>query len=375
LDYQNENKTIMLIVTENCNLRCSYCYEENKTFRMMDFKTAKSVIDKEFADDSTYRNGEIELFGGEAFLNFDLIKEIYDYVDSTYPNITFSTTTNGTLIHSDLQDWLYERRKKFLCTLSLDGPEQVHDKNRVFHDGTGSFNSIDFSFFRETWPGCSVKMTISPDSISNLFESVVFTEELGFDCMATFASGVKWNLSENLDDLVRNLSGLAKRYSDDPSLKICRMLDLDLRYLFYPFDNDFRYCGAGVTKKCYDRNGNAYPCQGLSPLTIGAKASDYLNRDFKDFTLSEKNPCRLCRWVRLCRTCYAANFMETNDLEMNGHEMCLINRLCILASAKIQFARLMKKGAAFSDDEQMVLKAVSIIQDHIMDDALEAAKR
>ena len=133
MEEYREYKTLMLILTENCNLNCVYCYEHHKTLDDMPFETAKRAIDAEFHDLDRYEHGEIELFGGEPFLNFALIKRIYDYVMDTYGkdnDIVFSTTTNGTLVHGKIQDWLRERKDKFIVTLSLDGTPEIHNKNR-----------------------------------------------------------------------------------------------------------------------------------------------------------------------------------------------------------------------------------------------------
>ena len=74
MEEYREYKTLMLILTENCNLNCVYCYEHHKTLDDMPFETAKKAIDAEFHDLDQYEHGEIELFGGEPFLNFELIK-------------------------------------------------------------------------------------------------------------------------------------------------------------------------------------------------------------------------------------------------------------------------------------------------------------
>ena len=138
MEEYREFKTLMLILTENCNLNCVYCYEHNKTIKDMSFETAKNIIDQEFVDIEEYEHGEIELFGGEPFLNFSLIKNIYDYTMEKYGennDIVFATTTNGTLVHGEIQEWLYKRRNNFIVTLSLDGTPEMQNANRPFLGG------------------------------------------------------------------------------------------------------------------------------------------------------------------------------------------------------------------------------------------------
>ena len=73
-------KQITLVITEQCNLDCAYCYENHKSFKKMDFGTAKKIIDKELTDEENYEEITIDLFGGEPFLNIDLIQQISDYM-------------------------------------------------------------------------------------------------------------------------------------------------------------------------------------------------------------------------------------------------------------------------------------------------------
>lgn len=146
------------------------------------------------------------------------------------------------------------------------------------------------------------------------------------------------------------------------------MLDIRLAAIFEPVDERFRYCGAGVMMKCYDTEGNWYPCQGFAPVSIGEKAKLFRECDFSDFVLSDENPCKTCKFLKVCTTCFAANYNTTGDLEKQCHEICFFNRLCVLASSKLQFNKLIKKDKLDKED-QLTLKAIEIIQDEIMDES------
>jgi uncharacterized protein len=369
-----EYKTLMLILTENCNLNCVYCYEHHKTLADMPFEIAKRAIDEEFRDLNQYEHGEIELFGGEPFLNFPLVKCIYEYVMETYGkenDIIFSTTTNGTLIHGEIQAWLRERKDNFIVTLSLDGTPEMHNANRPFLGGQGSFESIDLDFFRECWPNCCAKMTFSNKNIANFVDGIIYVDQLGFDPLATFASGMDWGGMETKQLMTDQMRKLVEYYVAHPEKKLCQMLNMNLALMFYPVDDDFRYCGAGLRKKCFDIQGNWYPCQGLSPLTVGKEAArQFCNRDFFDFQLSYDNPCRNCRWVRLCRTCYAANYLETGCIEHNCRDMCYINRLCMLACSRIKYERILRTKKLTKDD-QLELQAILQIQQNVLEDPMQ----
>lgn len=374
MEEYREYKTLMLILTENCNLNCVYCYEHNKTIEDMPFETAKQAIDAEFADLQEYEHGEIELFGGEPFLNFPLIKQIYEYVMDRYGkdnDIVFSTTTNGTLVHGEIQDWLRKHKDNFIVTLSLDGTPEMQNENRPFLGGQGSYEKIDIAFFLECWPHCGAKMTFSDRNARNFADGVIYVDKLGFDPLATFASGMDWNKHGMKEQLSEQMEKLVEYYVEHPDRQLCQMLNMNLSLIFYPVDDDFRYCGAGLRKKCFDIQGKWYPCQGLSPLTVGKEAAKkFQNQDFFDFRLSENNPCKKCKWVRLCRTCYAANYLETGCIEHNCRDMCFINRLCMLAASRIKFDR-MKNKEVLTKEEQLELKAILVLQQEAMKDPME----
>lgn len=140
---------IMLLVTENCNLRCRYCYEHKKSAKQMTFKIAKSILDSTLRNFTTNTPIVIELFGGEAFANFSLIRKIDTYLQQNYSylNIKYETTTNGTLVHGEIKEWLYQHKDQFFIALSLDGTKKMHDLNRRFIHGASSFDAIDITFF------------------------------------------------------------------------------------------------------------------------------------------------------------------------------------------------------------------------------------
>lgn len=151
-------KTITITLTQSCNLKCSYCYENNKSPKAMTFNTAQQIIDKELQNKDKYTGFEIDLFGGEPFLQFELIKQITNYACqelNDFPHTIF-LTTNGTLVHGDVQKWLIDHKDCVICGLSLDGTREMHNTNR-----SNSFDSIDIDFFAENYPMQDIKMTIS----------------------------------------------------------------------------------------------------------------------------------------------------------------------------------------------------------------------
>ena len=355
---------IMLLVTENCNLNCSYCYERRKNLKNMPYETAVSIIDAHLKDAAPDKPIVIEVFGGEAFANFDLIRKIDAYVERTYGDLKvfYETTTNGTLVHGEIQEWLTKRKEKFLLSVSVDGTRDMHNRNRVFASGKGSFDSIDLDFFVKTWSGCPAKMTISERTLPNMSAGIIYLESLGFKCDATLSVGMEWDYEKNQEIFIRELIKLIEYYIARPEQQLCTMLNLDLREILAPFDENYRFCGAGVTMTCYDADGKRYPCQGFAPVSIGEAAETYVDFNPDHFLLSDDNMCKRCLAARLCPNCYAANLQSDGNIQIVNRDLCSLYKLCILASAKIQYQRIAKKRT-YTRDDQLTLKAIGMIQD------------
>lgn len=161
LDYQNKIGSLTLEVTQKCNLRCTYCingekyqnrrgYSENK----MDFSIAKKAIDYYVSHSKDAEVWSIAFSGGEPLLNFSLIKKCMDYCKSEYKNLKvfYHMTTNGILLKDEILDCLVENPT--FIAISLDGPEEIHDKHRIFPNKKGTFSIImdNLSEFKKKYP-------------------------------------------------------------------------------------------------------------------------------------------------------------------------------------------------------------------------------
>jgi uncharacterized protein len=142
---------IQLQLTQNCNLRCSYCIysdandgrQRSHSAKTMPYETAKRAID--FLAVHSIDNEAVSLgfYGGEPLLEFELMKKIVGYAEEILADkeLTFHITINGTLLTQEAAEYLME--KNFRITLSLDGPREIHDANRRFAvNGKGSFDVI-----------------------------------------------------------------------------------------------------------------------------------------------------------------------------------------------------------------------------------------
>lgn len=142
-------RQLILQVTQNCNLRCKYCVysgsyvNRTHTKKRMSFEIAKQAVDFYFAHNTNKDAGVISFYGGEPLLEMELIKKIVVYSEKLYEGkeLRFNMTSNATLLTDEIADFLYEHN--FNLTISLDGPEEVHNQSRVFADSkTGTFQCI-----------------------------------------------------------------------------------------------------------------------------------------------------------------------------------------------------------------------------------------
>lgn len=344
-NYENK-KTIMLTVTEKCNLNCSYCYEHCKSPNSMDMETAKRILDYEFALDDGYDCIEVDLFGGEPFLEFNLLTEIHDYVysiESPRKRICFSTT-NGTLVHGAIKEWLKQHKDTFCVGLSLDGNKIMHDLNRC-----NSFDQIDILFFKECWPNQDIKMTVCRESLPHLADGITFIQSLGYSCSGSFAFGIDWDLAVDLQVLESQLAILADFYISNPQIPIAEILDLKLEYISNEADVPSRWCGAGLQMKAYDINGNLFPCQSFMFLAQEKKVQvdEFL---FANETNLEDPKCKGCILNNVCSTCYGMNYSMTGKVNERDKEHCEFNKLIARFNAYVKFHRMQ-----LQDDDTLTL--------------------
>ncbi len=360
-------RTATLTLTENCNLSCIYCYEHNKSRRKMGFQTAKRIVDHEFDTFAGYDGIEFDLFGGEPFLEFDLLKEITEYICQRKGDIpcTVFTSTNGTLIHGEVQEWLKKHRGCFVCGLSLDGTREMHNLNR-----SGSYDDIDLEFFLEQYPDQDVKMTISQQTLSFLAEGIIDMHKKGFRVSCNLAYEIDWSGSENINILNRELSKLIDFYLEKPDIEPCSMLEMGI-YNIGSCDSDaVRFCGSGNEMIAYDVTGEAYPCQFFMPLSIGKeKAERSKTLNFPKMYLPEDcldEKCKSCVARPACPNCYGANFASTGSIYKRDDNMCRLTKIILRARSYFR-ARQWECGQLHGPegDTQALLRAIVRIQEEL----------
>lgn len=150
-DFKNRNtviKALCLHVAHTCNLNCEYCFASQGKYHgeraLMSFEVGKRALDFLIENSGTRRNLEVDFFGGEPLMNWDVVKELVSYARVQEKihnkNFRFTLTTNGILIDDDVIDFC--NREMSNVVLSLDGRPEVHDRLRKDYQGRGSYDII-----------------------------------------------------------------------------------------------------------------------------------------------------------------------------------------------------------------------------------------
>ena len=150
-DFKNKNsvlKAMCLHVAHTCNLNCGYCFASQGKYHgeraLMSLETGKKALDFLIAHSGTRHNLEVDFFGGEPLMNWDVCKELVKYAREQEKihnkNFRFTLTTNGMLIDDDVIE--FANREMSNVVLSLDGRKEIHDRCRVDYNGVGSYEKI-----------------------------------------------------------------------------------------------------------------------------------------------------------------------------------------------------------------------------------------
>ena len=328
--------TVQITLTERCNLNCVYCYEKSKSSQTMSFEVFKSVVAETFAKKTRFDTFEFDFHGGEIGIAFPELKKYCEWLWSQKwpkPYRCFATT-NGTLIHGEVQVWFKKNSHRFALGLSLDGTPRMHNINR-----SGSYEAIDIQFFRETWPKQGCKMTVSPLTLPSLASGVKFLCELGFDVSVNLAYGQNWS-SDLLKAYQVQLADLVEYFYQRNDLKVPNLLSFPIarlgHYVLTGKDPEPRWCGSGRNMICYSPAGIAYPCQMFMPSSgCGQEEAASLALILKGVDELVDTSCKSCCLRGVCPTCYGQNYLCTGLIASRPIEMCRFRKIEALASAKL----------------------------------------
>ena len=362
-----------LCVTHRCNLKCVYCYQENKSSARMSFEVAKKCIDDIFTKipEST-KTIEISFIGGEPLLEMKLIRDIYDYTTTNYADnrLHFFATTNGTVLNSDDKEWLLSHKKNFILGLSLDGTREDHNMNR-----SNSFDLIDIPFFVNTWPDQGVKMTISKTSIENLAENIISIHRLGFKSIngVNFAEGdFEWETESDIKALAKQLSILLNYYTKNPNIKLDQMFGKHIEFCSGADKTKKKSCGMGTSTIFYDVDGKQYPCSFVTPMTFSECEIDrILETDFNcvdNFT--DEDCLNNCFLFPICGSCSGANYLQNHSFSNRVKTRCKMNKLIAIYIAELHTRRILEHKELYEDSNQIyyLIESITSIKENYFEE-------
>ena len=311
----------------------------------MSFKTAKAIIDWVFSNVPSNMDGiEFTFIGGEPLLEFDLIRKIMEYTLHYYEDkkFIFYAATNGVLLDEDKKQWFIIHKNRFYLRLSLDGAKDTHDHNR-----SNSFDKLDINFFKNTWPGQGVKMTLSEYSLFNLAKDIKYIHSMGFDEIGgvnLFEGNFDWNKDEYIQALVLQLKELVAYYVDNDTLRLDQLFDKRIDLCEVKTKQRIKRCGIGTSTLFFDVDGAKYPCTFITPMTFSKdEIENAVNTNFSAVDNFIDNECfENCYIYPICPTCFGSNYMVNKTFKERNKNKCRIQKLIALFIADLQAKRILK---------------------------------
>ena len=323
-------KALCLHVAHTCNLNCSYCFASQGKYHgdraVMSFKVGKQALDFLVANSGSRKNLEVDFFGGEPLMNFQVVKDLVAYARSIEKqhnkNFRFTLTTNGVLVDDDVID--FANRECSNVVLSLDGRKEIHDRYRVDYAGKGSWEKIvpKFQKFVEARQGKEYYMRgtfthANPDFLKDIQQmlDLGFTE-LSMEPVVSAPGDPGALTDEDLPIVLEQYEKLAelmlqRRKEGRPFTFYHYMIDLTGGPCIY---KRISGCGSGTEYMAVTPWGDLYPCHqfvGEEAFKLGNIWDGVTNPDvqaqFAACNVYAHPECRDC-WARLyCSGGCAAN--------------------------------------------------------------------
>ncbi len=358
-DFKNRNtviKALCLHVAHTCNLNCSYCFASQGKYHgeraLMSFEVGKRALDFLIENSGTRHNLEVDFFGGEPLMNWNVVKELVAYARVQEKihnkNFRFTLTTNGVLVDDEVIDFCNKEMSNVV--LSLDGRPEVHDRLRVDYMGRGSYDLIvpKFQEFVKRRGGKNYYMrgTFTHNNI-DFTNDIFHMADLGFTelsmepvvCAPTDAAALT---EEDLPVLFDQYEILAKemikrKKEGRPFTFYHYMLDLTHGPCIY---KRISGCGSGTEYMAVTPTGDLYPCHqfvGDTKYLLGNIWDGVTNKDiqneFKLCNAYAREECNDC-WAKL----YCSGGCAANSYHASGKITGIYEYGCELFKKRIECA-------------------------------------
>lgn len=362
----NENviKALCLNVAHTCNLDCSYCFAGQGKYKgeqaLMLVETGRKAIDFLIEHSGSRRNLEVDFFGGEPLLNWQMVKDVVTYarsIEEQYgKRFRFTLTTNGVLIDDDVID--FTNKEMHNVVLSLDGRPHVHDRFRVDIGGNGSYARVVPKFLelvrRRDQGTYYVRGTYTHLNVDFL-NDILHMLDLGFREISMEPVVCRPEEPYALTD--EDMPIIMRQYEELAEEILRRELEGD-PFQFYHFMIDLEHgpciykriigCGAGTEYLAVTPSGDLYPCHQLvddPSFRIGNLVDGVTEHDLQDAfrtcNIFAREACRAC-WAKL----YCAGGCAANAFHMSGSLLGTDPFGCELFKKRIECAIMIKVAKA-----------------------------
>ncbi len=328
-------KAMCLHVAHDCNMRCKYCFGDTGAFEgqrsLLSFETGRKAIDFLLTHSGTRRNLEIDFFGGEPLMNFQVVKQLVAYgreAEKAFgKNIRFTITTNGLLLDKEKGSFINENMENVI--LSIDGRPEINDKMRRTLNNKGTYEAIvrNYLDFTKTRKGTYyVRGTFTRENL-DFAEDVKHLAELGFRNISMEPVVTDPCFSYALQE--EDLEGIYTEYDKLANLYL-EQARAGKPFEFFHFNVDLGQgpcvykrvagCGAGTEYVAVTPEGDLYPCHqfvGNPDFRLGnVGETAFENRLYDEFNkahIYNKEKCRTC-WAKF----YCSGGCHANAYHMNG---------------------------------------------------------
>lgn len=363
-------KALCLHIAHDCNLACQYCFAEEGEYHgkreLMSYEVGKKALDFLVANSGNRRNLEVDFFGGEPLMNFQVVKDLVAYGRSLEKehdkNFRFTLTTNGVLLDDDIME--FANKEMGNVVLSIDGRKEVHDRMRPFRKGAGSYDLIvpKFQKFAESrhQDKYYVRGTFTHNNL-DFSKDVLHLADLGFKQIS-----VEPVVAQDTDSYAireEDLPQLMEEY-ENLALEMVRRHGTEEDFNFFHFMIDLEGgpcvakrlsgCGSGTEYLAVTPTGDLYPCHqfvGNTDFLMGNVDDGVVNTElrdeFKSCNVYAKEKCRECFARFYCSGGCAANSYNFHGDIHNAYDIG-----CALQKKRVECAIMIKAALAAKEGEK-----------------------
>ena len=362
-------KALCLHIAHTCNLNCAYCFASQGKYHgdraVMSFEVGKRALDFLIENSGTRHNLEVDFFGGEPLMNFDVVKQLVSYARSIEKekgkNFRFTLTTNGMLIDDDVIE--FANKECSNVVLSLDGRKEIHDRYRVDYQGRGSWEQIvpKFQKLVEARGGKDYYMRgtfthANPDFLKDIQVMLdLGFNELSMEPVVCAAGDPSELTEEDMPIVMEQYEKLAelmlqKDKEGKPFTFYHYMIDLTGGPCIY---KRISGCGSGTEYMAVTPWGDLYPCHqfvGDDKFKLGDIWQGVTNTEtqceFAACNVYARPECRDC-WARL----YCSGGCAANAYHATGSVTGVYKYGCELFKKRMECAIMVAVSRMLGEDE------------------------